>query len=182
MPHVLSTLPIIGDQHELNRRRWRELEQDSFLASLDHRIETDRFGKIVMMPPPGFQHSQRQSKAVHLLHELMADRDGQALTECPVSTSNGVKGIDVVWISNERATSAEADNILLQAPEICIEISSPSNTRQELEEKKRLYFEAMAEEVWIAGPDGTVAFFVRSDPDREVSQSLFCASFPQQLA
>ncbi|MEM1296803.1 MAG: Uma2 family endonuclease [Verrucomicrobiota bacterium] len=181
MPHVLSTLPIIDDQHELNRRRWRELEQDSFLASLDHRIETDRFGKIVMMPPPGFQHSKRQSKALHVLHELMAGKVGQALTECPVSTSNGVKGIDVVWISNERADAAEADNILLQAPEICIEVSSPSNTRQELEEKKRLYFEANAEEVWIAGPDRTMAFFLHNAPGNEVTQSDLCPGFPPKL-
>ncbi len=62
MSGALVSVATIEDQHALNRERWAELEGDSFLASLDYRIETNRFGQIVMMPPPGFAHSSRQGR------------------------------------------------------------------------------------------------------------------------
>jgi Uma2 family endonuclease len=41
---------------------------------------------------------------------------------------------------------------LTAAPEICIEVVSPSNSVKELEEKKSAYLAAGAEEVWIVFP------------------------------
>lgn len=51
----------------------------------------------------------------------------------------------------------------LEAPEICVEVVSPTNTRGELEEKKRLYSEEGAEEVWFCDSDGIIRFFHGSD-------------------
>ena len=181
MSSVLANLPSIVDQHELNRRRGRELEADSFLASLDHRIETDRFGQIIMMPPPGFQHSDRQTDILLLLDKLMSSEKGKPCSECPVSTSGGVKGVDVVWLSHERRATALADNLLLKAPEVCVEVSSPSNTKQELEEKRRLYFEAGAEEIWICGDSGEIAFFLAAEPQTEHRESVLCPEFPAKI-
>lgn len=39
-----------------------------------------------------------------------------------------------------------------RAPQICIEVVSPSNSVKELEEKKSAYLAAGAEEVWIIYP------------------------------
>ena len=41
---------------------------------------------------------------------------------------------------------------MTRAPEICIEVVSPSNSVKELEEKKTAYLAAGAEEVWIVYP------------------------------
>ena len=48
-----------------------------------------------------------------------------------------------------------------EAPEICIEIVSPSNSRGEMDEKIKLYLAQGALEVWICADDGTVSHFSR---------------------
>jgi Uma2 family endonuclease len=41
---------------------------------------------------------------------------------------------------------------LEEAPELCIEVVSPSNSRKELQEKTEAFFAAGAKEVWIVYP------------------------------
>lgn len=55
------------------------------------------------------------------------------------------------------------------------------NTRPELEEKKRLYFEAGASEVWICGETGAISFFLAAQPDIEAPASQLCPGFPAQV-
>lgn len=177
MSEVFAQLPEVFDQEAFNLERWSEIEADSFLSSLEHRIETNRYGQIVMMPPPGFQHSQIQSKLIAGLMKL-TDGKGRVLAECPVSTAGGVKGVDVVWVSDRRVAEGLRQNVLTIAPEICVEVLSPGNTRAEIEEKKRLYFEAGAGEVWIASTSGEIAFF---DPGGEREASALCPEFPAKI-
>ncbi len=180
MGEALANIPSIDDQHRFNRERWDEVMADPFLASLEQRIETDSYGQIIMMPPPGFFHSRFQAELMERLRDLLGDR-GKAQPECPLSTTGGVKGIDVIWISHDRLKTALDGQLLKQAPEICVEVVSPTNTRPELIEKKRLYFEAGAEEVWICGEDGNLSFFLQSSPNLEASNSRLCPDFPGQL-
>ncbi len=49
MPLALENIASIDDQHVLNRKRWAELENDPFLATLEHQVETFRFGEIIMI-------------------------------------------------------------------------------------------------------------------------------------
>ena len=178
MSAVLAAIPEVADQQEFNLARWSELEADPFLASLEYRIETNHHGQIIMMPPPGFQRSELQGMIQEKLRDLMQGRDGRVRPECPVSTNGGVKGVDIVWVSNRRVEEGLRRNVLTIAPEICVEVLSPGNTRAEIEEKKRLYFEAGAEEVWIASPDGEIAFF---HADGELESSGLCPSFPAKI-
>ncbi len=180
MGQALAQLPAIEDQHRFNRERWDELMADSFLASLEYKIETDQFGHILMMPPPGFLHSDYQALIMEGLRDSLGER-GRARPECPLSTSGGVKGIDVVWISWARLKIALEGSFLTTAPEICVEVVSPTNTRPELLEKKRLYFEAGADEVWICGEDGGMAFFLADRPDEQAVASRICPEFPLTL-
>ena len=49
--------------------------------------------------------------------------------------------------------------VLERAPEICVEVLSPTNSLAEMNEKRALYFEAGAHEVWICGLDGKMEFY-----------------------
>lgn len=172
-------LPVVKDQHAFNLKRWAEVCADPVFASYEFRVESDRFGHAIMMPPPGFDHCAHQSEIAIQLHQLM--RGGKALTECPVSTAEGIKGVDVVWISSGRIPKARRKNVLVQAPEICVEVISPGNTRGEIEEKKRLYFAAGAEEVWLCDVKGHLAFFTKTEPTKAASRSGLCPAFPAML-
>ena len=172
-------LPVVADQHAFNLERWEEICADPVLAALDHRIETDRFGHPIMMPPPGFDHGDHQfTIGLHLRRLMMG---GKVVTECPVSTADGVKGVDVVWISSARLAEARRNNVLVRAPEICVEVISPGNTRDEIETKKRLYFAAGADEVWLGGMNGRMTFFCQAAPAQARESSPLCPEFPALL-
>jgi Uma2 family endonuclease len=178
MATAAPELPKIHDQTAFNLKRWEELCADPVLAALDFRIETDPSGQIIMTPPAAPEHGEEQSLLVLLLHQFLPE--GIVLTECPVSTSGGVKAIDVAWISVARRRSQRGKKALAQAPEICVEVLSPSNSRVEIDDKRRLYFEAGAEEVWICGLDGSLRFFGRAAPETETVSTL-CPDFPKKV-
>ncbi len=169
-------LESITDQHAFNIERWREICADSELAAYPGRVESNRYGHVQLMPPRGFTHSRRQGRIVSNLTQLLPS--GEALPECPISTREGVRGADAVWISGARLTEACREEVLVIAPEICVEVLSPSNSRDEVEEKRDLYFEAGAEEVWICDLVGRMHFFLKAEPTIEASQSARCPDFP----
>jgi Uma2 family endonuclease len=106
---------------------------------------------------------------------------GEVISECPVSTSDGVKGVDIAWISPGRWEPQRGQVCLIQPPEICIEVISPSNSKREMRKKKRLYFEAGAEEVWFREQDGKMAFYLKAAPDVAVEASVLCPEFPARV-
>ena len=175
MATAAPELPVTGDQTVFNLQRWEKLCADPLLGSLAFRLETDAFGQIIMSPPPSPEHGEKQSLLAILLHQHL--KGGTIITECPLSTSAGVKLIDVAWISRERRSRQTTCNALTIAPEICVEVLSPSNARAEIDEKKRLYFKAGAEEVWVCGLDGTIRFFLRAQQD-ELGHSRLAPEFP----
>lgn len=176
---LVIDLPPRQQQLELNRRRWEELLSDSALAALPYRIETNAYGHIIMNPPPAGRHSSRQGEITVLLHRFLS---GRSLPECPVSTIDGVKACDVGWYSDHRFAAVRDQIAFETAPEICVEVLSPSNTESEMRLKRRLYFDAGAEEVWICGIDGTMVFYEAAQPDQPVSNSQRCPDFPSVIS
>ena len=177
MPMTIELQPS-ETQTAFNLKRWSEILQDPELARLPHRIETDRHGHIIMTPPPAPFHGQKQYRVASLLERLLPH--GIVLTECPLSTSDGVKATDVAWVGSERASEVKTEVCLPRAPEICVEVLSPSNTSAEIREKIALYFEAGAREVWICNQDGTIHFYYHGNSDIH-NRSEFCPEFPSKL-
>jgi Uma2 family endonuclease len=175
---ITIELPDLASQTKFNLTRWAEIVADTDLAKLPDRIETDRHGHILITPPPGFRHSERQGQIIGLL--IQFSPQGQTLPECPISTADGVKAIDVGWLDAGRNEIGRDIPLLTRAPEICIEILSPSNSAAEIAEKRVLYFDAGAAEVWICNRDGSFAFF--SAPDRQVPRSVICRLFPERIS
>lgn len=172
-------MPVIDDQRAFNLRRWKEVRAHPTLNAIEGRVETDRFGYAIVHPLPVLAHSRYQSEISFRIHEFLPG--GKAIVICPISTSEGVKAVDVIWISKERLKNAVRGDILIKTPEICVEVLSPSNTRQEIAEKKRLYFEGGAEEVWICDLKGGLHFFGKDAPKDELTTSAVCPEFPKQL-
>ena len=179
MPLLTIELPVQKDQTAFNLRRWAELLSDKELgrelARIEGRIETDRHGYIIMSPPPGYTHGSYQFEIAHLLKTLLSH--GRASTECPISTADGVRAADAAWISHAKLAAIGENVCLTEAPEICVEVLSPSNTRAEITEKKALYFAAGAQEVWSCDANGRMTFFTKSTSTGEAGSHL-CPQFP----
>jgi Uma2 family endonuclease len=178
MPLTIQLHPS-ESQTAFNLKRWRQLLTDPELARLPFRVETDRHGHILMSPPPAPAHGKKQNRIGTLLEQFLPN--GHVVTECPVSTPDGVKAIDVAWLAPERGQEADTETCLTRAPEICVEILSPSNTAGEIAEKIALYFEAGACEVWICEQDGTLKFHFSSPPEIRESSEL-CPQFPLRIS
>ncbi len=155
---------------------WAEICEDKLLATLPYRIESDRWGNIVMSPPPRSRHAEYQTEIAILLREKLTG--GRSIAECPIQTDEGVKAADVVWVSQARRASRPNDPVYLIAPEICVEVVSPSNNEGELEERRRLFFEKGASEFWLCGLHGEMTFF---DPGGQIDRSQLCPDFPKQV-
>ena len=175
----MATLQIdpvtTAEQTAFNLRTWERLCDDPELARIEGRIETDRFGRLIMTPPPGFSHGTFQNRIGSLLEEFLPH--GIVATECPVSTPDGVRAADVAWISRAKLDRVGGGVCLPEAPEICVEVVSPRNTEAELTEKRRLYFAAGAEEVWLCR-DGAMEFHTR---DSAVPASAMCPEMPARV-
>ncbi len=167
-------LPSHEEAIALNRVRWAEVHADPTLASNPNRIETNGFGQIIMTPPPSGSHGRLQYR---IARELDRQLGGEPLTECPVSTVDGVRAADAAWFSAERYQRVEGQLAYEIAPEICVEVLSPCNTEAELQHKRQLYFAAGALECWTCDLDGRMTYYCSTDPNTPIHQSKLCPNF-----
>ena len=136
---------------------WEEVCADPNLDNLPYKIETNEWGQIVMSPTR-LRHGQFRFKIGEKLSQLMKGR-GEIITEAAVRTRKGTKVADVAWFSPERWEQVKDEFDASVAPEICVEILSPRNSSEEIEQKKQLYLGAGAQEVWICNEEGAIHFF-----------------------
>lgn len=155
--------------------QWQEICDDKLLQDLPYKIELNKWGQIIMSPAK-IKHGFYQNRIGSLLDALMAE--GETIIECAVQTSDNVKVADVAWASDERAEIILDEVSASVAPEICVEVRSDSNTNEEMEFKKSLYFEAGAQEVWICDRHGHVTFF---DAEQQLKISNLVPDFPLEI-
>jgi Uma2 family endonuclease len=157
------------------QQRWDEIVSDPLLRELPYKVETNAQGKIVLSPHTA-HHSERQEQIQNLLRRHAPE--GRQPPEYPIATPEGVKQADVIWASQDRLRDMrETGDPPTLAPEICVEILSESNAVEEMEEKRALYREIGAEEVWIVEQDGRIRFFA----DEELDRSAIAPDHPDRV-
>jgi Uma2 family endonuclease len=70
-----------------------------------------------------------------------------------------VKAPDLAVAAPDFAEATDWRGFLVRAPEICVQIMSPSNTWEEMRHKTLLYLAAGAREVWVCDESGALHFF-----------------------
>jgi Uma2 family endonuclease len=103
---------------------------------------------------------------------------GHVLVECAIDTPEGTYVADVAWATRERFKIIEDEFSCSVAPEIYVEVWSSSNSVEEIEMKKRLYFSEGALEFWYCDVDGRMTFFQESG---QLRKSLLCGKFPAKI-
>ena len=144
---------------------WTAVIDNPFLRNLPFKIELNKWGQILMSPASN-QHGRIQFEVGSFIDKRK--KGGKVIMECSIETTEGVEVADVAWASDEFIERHGYETPYERAPEICIEITSPSNSRGEIEEKIRLYLEQGAREVWIVDESGAKRFY---DREGEIRQS-----------
>lgn len=154
-------------------KKWREVVDSPYLRNLPFKLELNENGKVEFaMSPATNRHSRWQFRIGALLERELG---GEASVECSILTHQGVKVADVVWYSAAFLERYGDATPYPQAPELCVEIASPSNSAEELREKTRLYLAAGALEVWIVRVDGAVELY---GPEGQRAQSVLGVAIP----
>jgi len=112
-----------------------------------------RHGELVQVPPAKWIHFLLQDRLRGLLQDR-AGGTGKAAIEFgfrPLS-DNEYRIADVAFASIERWKSTNPDGYFRGAPEIVIEVLSPSNTVTEMLDKEKLCLENGCQEFWIVDP------------------------------
>lgn len=154
---------------------WSRVLHDPRFDDLPYKVETNEHGQLILTPAKN-PHSFRQVEVVRLL--IAHTTGGRIATEFAIVTSRGVKVPDVIWVSDQRYLSIKGTDVTETAPEVLIEVLSPSNSAAEILVKRHLYFEAGALEFWTCDVDGRVRFY---DSEGELSASALVPSFPPKI-
>jgi len=113
-----------------------------------------RHGEPVIVAPPKLKHSTVQRRLRRLL-ETAAGETGIVDPEFgfrPLPEGE-FRIADVVFISQARWQGIDLNGYFEGAPELVAEILSPSNTKAEILDKKKLCLENGAQEFWVVDID-----------------------------
>lgn len=125
-------------------------------------------GEVIEMAPPGGVHGGIAANITSALHPYVRQHNlgrvvvGSGLClECRPDT---VRGPDVAFIRRERIPEEGLPHAFFRgAPDLAVEIVSPSDTAAELETKVHDYLRNGALRVWVVYPDSRRVLVHRSD-------------------
>ena len=113
-------------------------------------------GELITLPPAKSLHSLILSIVVEVLHFYLKEHPiGRVMPETGYVLSRDpltVRQPDVSVLSRQRIRSIDPDSYFEGAPELAIEIVSPSDSAEDLEIKVRQYLQAGAHQVWVLYP------------------------------
>jgi Uma2 family endonuclease len=114
-------------------------------------------GRVVREPQPGFEHGRLQARIVELLRNhirevgldlICVGNVGALVAEDP----DTVRGPDVAVVRRDRVPAGSGPGFLRGAPDLAVEVVSPSNSAAELQEKVAEYLGGGARCVWVVYP------------------------------
>jgi Uma2 family endonuclease len=134
-------------------QRWRALADDP--ESPDY-FELDQFGDLILSPKPTPGH---QAVASEVGFQLMGRLGPRAAVDVSILTDRGIRAPDVIWMPSDRWAACKGQSPLEVVPDVCVEVLSPSNTRQHIEMKIGAYLRGGAREVIVVGLKGEIEIF-----------------------
>ncbi|MBI5470813.1 MAG: Uma2 family endonuclease [Ignavibacteriae bacterium] len=130
-------------------------------------------GEIIMSPAPTTSHQKIQSRLGYLIQHFVIARDlGQVFftpTEICLSEHDTFQP-DLTFVSRGRSSIIEEDNIK-GAPDLVVEILSPSTGYLDLTHKKTVYETSGVKEFWIVDPKEKLVEVQQNTPNGFVTFS-----------
>jgi len=113
-----------------------------------------RHGELVAVTRAAHKHHSLQA---HMRDALKALAPPASYVEYEVAfralPEYELRVADVAYIRSERVAGIDPNGCLQGAPDLVIEILSPSNTKAEMQDKEKLCLENGAKEFWLADGD-----------------------------
>jgi Uma2 family endonuclease len=123
------------------------------------------YGRLPVTPAPTVRHQLVVTAIGHFLYEFALPRGEHAVVS-PVDVvlaDHSIVQPDVIYVSRKRA--GILGRRVEGAPDLVVEILSPTTGRRDLGEKLRLYAESGVAEYWIVDPDLETFELLENTPD-----------------
>jgi Uma2 family endonuclease len=141
-------------------------------------------GELIVLPPPKFGHSEvarRASRALQVLEDRKLGRvymeAGYKLSQDPATWIQP----DVSFVREARVKATQADGYCLGAPDLAVEVISPSESAEDVERKIALMLAQGSIAIWVMySRTRTVRVFHR-DGSSEVRGEHQTLSLPELL-
>jgi Uma2 family endonuclease len=149
-----------------------------FVLSLhiDAPWETNGQGQIIVNPPIGLLHAKRVEKITAAIRAALPGWN--IWPEVGLHTSDGIKAPDLSVARPDFEERVDHRGFLMIAPDLCVEVMSPSNSWEEMRHKTLLYLATGATEVWICDEAGELHFF---DGAGQRAESALIAGMPNKI-
>ncbi len=127
-------------------------------------------GRIVYMSPTKIEHGMIESLLTHILqqhvltHKLGVVMNGETGIYIKRNPDT-IRAADILYISHARLEKATPNDFLDVAPELVVEIMSPSDRWSDMRRKLRDYFGAAVDVVLVIEPDMKSVVAFRSTTD-----------------
>ena len=132
-----------------------KLTVDDYMATPDDQRCQLLDGDLILAPAPTLRHQWISGRIFSALDPFVLlnglGRVFSAPTDVVLSEHN-VTQPDVLFIADSRAVDMNGPNIQ-GAPDLVVEILSPSTAEQDRETKRRLYGEHGVQEYWLVDPN-----------------------------
>jgi Uma2 family endonuclease len=137
--------------------QFRQMPEGEYKYELHH-------GEVVAMTRPKPRHWIMQRRLYELL-KMKLQTFGEVAVEVPfrLFPEFDLRAADVAVISRARWDAIDLDDDLRGAPDLVIEVKSPSNTERRLRELASLCLNDVAVEFWIVDPKQKSVTVVRRD-------------------
>jgi Uma2 family endonuclease len=128
-------------------------------------------GELLTMPPPKFEHGRVVANpTLLLLLHVRANNLGSVYTETGYKLETNpdtVLGPDVSFLAHKRADEL-SDQYYPGAPDVAVEVLSPSDKRPRVESKTRLWLSLGARSVWVVNPKLRTVEVFRANGERRL--------------
>jgi Uma2 family endonuclease len=118
------------------------------------QIELDE-GQLIAMPPAGFEHGERENQIMFLLAQhVRKNKLGKVVSGDTGFRLNDrtVLAPDVAFVRQERVESVRGKSFANGAPDLAVEIFSPSDGIRQSTRKVKQYLAAGCHTVWVVYP------------------------------
>jgi Uma2 family endonuclease len=128
-------------------------------------------GEIVSLSPTGHKHGFIEGNIYYALSKFNREQAnlGEVLVgEAGLYTQRNpdtVRGMDVAFISHARLAQVQSESFLDVAPELIVEIMSPSDRWVDVMAKLSEYFAVDVKMVWVVDPQSQQIYVYRSLTD-----------------
>jgi len=167
---------VIQPQRRLSDREFIDFCE----ANPDLKVERTAEGDLVIMPPAGWETSNRNTDLIHQL-QAWAKRDGRGKVfdsnTIFILPSGAARSPDAAWMSRSRLatlTKEQKKRFGPLCPDFVVELRSPSDRLPQLQTKMREWIDNGAQLAWLIDPENRTVHVYR--PGRRVERLVDAAS------